>query len=201
MKTTVVVATGNQHKLKEIGKIFEDFSVEIKSMKDVDLEGLEIIEDGSTFEENALIKARTVMEKTGSLTIADDSGLEVDAIDNQPGIYSARFSGKGATDQKNNEKLLKLLENVPSQERTGRFVCAMAAVYPDGREVVVRGECDGFIGTESKGKNGFGYDPLFIVPSYGLTFAELEQEEKNRISHRARALEKLKLVLKNDMEE
>lgn len=201
MKKTIVVATGNQHKLVEIGKIFQGFDVEIKSMKDVGLGQLEIIEDGTTFEENALIKARVVMKKTGYLTIADDSGLEVDALNNQPGIYSARFSGEGATDEKNNEKLLALMEQIPEKERTGRFVCAMAAVYPNGKEVVVRGECHGLIGTEPKGSNGFGYDPLFFVPSLGLTFAELSQEEKNKISHRAKALEKLMTALSKDVEE
>ncbi len=201
MKKTIVVATGNQHKLVEIGKIFQGFDVEIKSMKDVGLGQLEIIEDGTTFEENALIKARVVMKKTGYLTIADDSGLEVDALNNQPGIYSARFSGEGATDEKNNEKLLALMEQIQEKERTGRFVCAMAAVYPNGKEVVVRGECHGLIGTEPKGSNGFGYDPLFFVPSLGLTFAELSQEEKNKISHRAKALEKLMTALSKDVEE
>ncbi|GAB6086426.1 XTP/dITP diphosphatase [Alkaliphilus crotonatoxidans] len=201
MKKTIVVATGNQHKLVEIGKIFQGFDVEIKSMKDVGLGQLEIIEDGTTFEENALIKARVVMKKTGYLTIADDSGLEVDALNNQPGIYSARFSGEGATDEKNNEKLLALMAQIPEKERTGRFVCAMAAVYPNGKEVVVRGECLGLIGTEPKGSNGFGYDPLFFVPSLGLTFAELSQEEKNKISHRAKALEKLMTALSKDVEE
>lgn len=201
MEKTIVVATGNQHKLVEIGKIFQGFDVEIKSMKDVGLGQLEIIEDGTTFEENALIKARVVMKRTGFLTIADDSGLEVDALNNQPGIYSARFSGEGATDEKNNEKLLALMAQIQEKERTGRFVCAMAAAYPNGKEVVVRGECHGLIGTEPKGSNGFGYDPLFFVPSLGLTFAELSQEEKNKISHRAKALEKLMTALSKDVEE
>lgn len=201
MKMTVVVATGNQHKLDEIGKILEDFEIQVKSMKDVNLAGLEIIEDGSSFEENALIKARMVMEKTGFITIADDSGLEVDALGNQPGIYSARFAGENATDEMNNQKLLGLLADVPLDKRTGRFVCAMAAVFPDHHEIVLRGECEGIIGTNEKGEAGFGYDPLFIVPEYGLTFAELGLEVKNKISHRAKALEKLKQALRNLMGE
>ncbi|MBM7615168.1 XTP/dITP diphosphohydrolase [Alkaliphilus hydrothermalis] len=194
-KNIAVVATGNKHKLEEIGKILEDFFLQIKSMKDVDLEGLHIVEDGKTFEENALIKARTVMEKTGMFTIADDSGLEVDYIDKQPGIYSARFAGEGATDEMNNKKLLGLLEGVPQEKRSGRFVCAMAAVFPDGDEIVLRGECEGKIGFEEKGKSGFGYDPLFIVPQYDKTFAELGPEIKNQMSHRGRALKKLKEAL------
>ncbi|WP_026478876.1 XTP/dITP diphosphatase [Alkaliphilus transvaalensis] len=196
MNTSVaIVATGNQKKLKEIAKILEDFSLEIKSMKDFGLEGLEIIEDGDTFEENAIIKARTVMEKTGQLAIADDSGLEVDYINKAPGIYSARFSGEGATDEKNNEKLLGLLEGVDLKERTGRFVCAMAAVFPNGETIVLRGECEGLIGFQLSGENGFGYDPLFIVPEYQKTFGELDSEIKNKISHRGKALEKLKVAL------
>lgn len=200
MGMTVVVATGNQHKLEEISKIFEGTGVELKSMKDVGLGGMEIIEDGNTFEANALIKARAVMEKTGCLSLADDSGLEVDAIGLQPGIYSARFAGEGANDQRNNEKLLKLLENVPMEDRTGRFVCAMAAVFPDGREFIVRGTCEGMIATAPRGESGFGYDPLFIVPQYGKTFAQLGPEIKNKISHRAMALEKMKLLLQEAME-
>lgn len=203
MKTTeeikkihqAVISTGNKHKLEEIGAILEDFNLEVLSMKDVNLEGLEIIEDGNTFEENALIKAKAVMERTGKLTLADDSGLQVDVLDNQPGIYSARFSGENATDEKNNAKLLKMLEEVPFEKRTARFVCAMAAVFPNGDTIVLRGECPGVIGFEAKGKSGFGYDPLFIVEEYNQTFAELGEEIKNKISHRARALEKLKKEL------
>lgn len=190
-----VISTGNKHKLEEIGAILEDFNLEVLSMKDVDLDGLEIIEDGNTFEENALIKAKAVMERTGRLTLADDSGLEVDILDNQPGIYSARFSGENATDEKNNAKLLKMLEEVPFEKRTARFVCAMAAIFPNGDTIVLRGECPGLIGFEAKGESGFGYDPLFIVQEYNQTFAELGEAIKNKISHRARALEKLKKEL------
>lgn len=196
MKNNIaVIATGNKHKLQEIGAILKNFSLEIKSMKDVNLEGLNIVEDGNTFEENALIKARKVMEKTGYMAIADDSGLEVDVLDNQPGIFSARFAGEDATDEENNIKLLKLLEGVPYEKRTGRFVCAIAAVFPDGEAIVLRGEKPGIIGFEPKGKGGFGYDPLFIVPEYNLTFAEIDAGLKNKISHRAIALHKLKEAL------
>lgn len=195
-----VIATGNKHKLEEIGAILKDFNLEVLSMKDVGLEGLEIIEDGNTFEENALIKAKTVMEKTGRLALADDSGLEVDILNNQPGIYSARFAGEKATDEENNNKLLKLLSGVPLEDRKARFVCAIAAVFPNGESIVLRGECPGKIGFEPKGTAGFGYDPLFIVEGSDKTFAELGEEKKNRISHRARALEKLKRELEARLE-
>lgn len=192
----VVIATENKHKLKEMGAILKDFNLEILSIKDVGLEGLEVTEDGSTFEENALIKARAVMKKTGKLAIADDSGLEVDMLNNRPGIYSARFAGENATDDENNKKLLKLLEGVPLHSRTARFVCSIAAVFPDEENIVLRGECPGIIAFEPRGRNGFGYDPLFIVAEYDRTFAELGEEGKNKISHRAVALGKLKEKLK-----
>lgn len=191
-----VIATGNKHKLEEIGAILKEFNLKVLSMKDVDLEGLEIIEDGSTFKENSLIKAKAVMEKTGKLTIADDSGLEVDVLDNRPGIFSARFAGENATDKENNNKLLRLLKDIPLEERRARFVCAMAAVFPNGESLVLRGECHGVIGFEPKGEGGFGYDPLFVVKDYNQTFAELGEEKKNKISHRAIALDKLKRELK-----
>lgn len=195
-----VIATGNKHKLDEIGAILKDFQLQVLSMKDVGLEGLEIIEDGNTFEENALIKAKTVMEKTGKLALADDSGLEVDVLNNQPGIYSARFAGEKATDQENNNKLLTLLKDVPLEKRTARFVCALAAVFPNGDTIVLRGECPGIVGFEPNGTAGFGYDPLFIVEKYNKTFAEIGEEKKNKISHRAIALEKLKEELKGRLE-
>lgn len=188
----VVIATENEHKLKEIGDILKDFNLEILSIKDVGLERLEIVEDGATFEENALIKAKAIMERTGELTIADDSGLEVDILDNQPGIYSARFAGENATDDENNKKLLELLEGIPLYKRTARFVCSIAVVFPNGDTVVLRGECPGTIGLEPKGKDGFGYDSLFITGRYNKTFAEIGEEKKNKISHRAAALKKLK---------
>ncbi|KAB3529614.1 XTP/dITP diphosphatase [Alkaliphilus pronyensis] len=194
-KQVAVIATGNLHKLDEIKKILTDFPLEIKSMKDVELDNLEIVEDGKTFEENALIKARIVMEKTGCLTIADDSGLEVDSLNNQPGIYSARFAGEHGNDNKNNQKLLEMMKDIPKENRSARFVCAMAVVFPNKEELVLRGECEGYIGLQAKGSNGFGYDPLFIVPQFNLTFAELGEEKKNEISHRAVALQKLKQLL------
>lgn len=191
MKRTVI-ASKNKHKLEEIKAILKDFPLEIKAMDEVGLDDLEVVEDGETFEENSMKKAVEVMQASGSIAIADDSGLEVEAIDNQPGVYSARFSGEDATDKKNNEKLLDMLKEIPLEKRQGKFVSVISVAFPDGRKISVRGECPGIIGFEEKGENGFGYDPLFIVPEYNKTFAELQPDEKNRISHRARALEKLK---------
>lgn len=188
----VVIATNNAHKLEEIGSILQDFDYKIHSLKDVDLDGIEIVEDGKTFEHNALIKARTIAKKTKLITIADDSGLEVDAIGKKPGIYSARFAGDNATDEQNRQKLVKSLNNISASKRTARFVSAIAVVFPDGKEFVVRGICEGSIGFEEKGENGFGYDSLFIVNGYNKTFAEMPSTIKNSISHRANALKLMK---------
>lgn len=188
----IVISTGNAHKLEEIGAILKDLDYNIHSLKDVNLDNLDIEENGKTFEHNALIKARTVAKLTNMITIADDSGLEVDAIGKKPGIYSSRYAGENATDEENREKLLKALKNTPISHRTGRFVCCIAVVFPDGKEFVVRGTCEGTIAFEEKGKNGFGYDSLFIVDNYNKTFAELPATVKNAISHRAKALELMK---------
>jgi non-canonical purine NTP pyrophosphatase (RdgB/HAM1 family) len=188
----VVIATNNAHKLEEIGAILEDFDYTIYSLKDVDLGGIEIVEDGKTFEHNALIKARTIAKMTKMIAISDDSGLEVDAIGKKPGVYSARFAGENATDEENRQKLIKSLSNIHASQRTARFVSAIAVVFPDGKEFVVRGTCEGTIGFEEKGKNGFGYDSLFIVNGYNKTFAEMPATIKNSISHRANALKLMK---------
>ena len=188
----IVISTGNAHKLEEIGAILKDLNYNIHSLKDVNLADLEIEENGKTFEHNALIKARTVAKLTNMITIADDSGLEVDAIGKKPGIYSSRYAGENATDAENREKLLKALKNTPASHRGGRFVCCIAVVFPDGKEFVVRGTCEGTIGFEEKGGNVFGYDSLFIVDNYNKTFAELPPSIKNAISHRAKALELMK---------
>ena len=188
----IVISTGNAHKLEEIGAILKDLDYNIHSLKDVNLDNLEIEENGKTFEHNALIKARTVAKLTNMITIADDSGLEVDAIGKKPGIYSSRYAGENATDAQNREKLLKALKNTPASHRTGRCVCCIAVVFPDGKEFVVRGTCEGSIAFEEKGNNGFGYDSLFIVDNYNKTFAELPASIKNAISHRAKALELMK---------
>ena len=192
----VVIATNNAHKLEEIGSILEDFDYNIYSLNDVDLGGVEIVEDGKTFEHNALIKARTIAKMTNMIAISDDSGLEVDAIGKKPGIYSARYAGENATDEDNRQKLIKALQNVPMSQRTARFVSAIAVVFPDGKEFVVRGTCEGKIGFEEKGNNGFGYDPLFIVDGYNKTFGEIPSAIKNTISHRANALKLMKTEFK-----
>jgi ribonuclease PH/non-canonical purine NTP pyrophosphatase (RdgB/HAM1 family) len=192
----VVIATNNLHKLEEISAILKDFDYNIHSLKDVNLDNITIVEDGETFEENALIKARTIAKHTNMITISDDSGLEVDAISKKPGVYSARFAGENATDEENREKLLKMMKNVPMSKRSARFVSVVAVVFPDGKEFVVRGTCEGSIGFEEKGKNGFGYDSLFIVDEYNKTFAEIPSSIKNNISHRANSLKLMKQEFK-----
>ena len=194
-KQEMVIASSNSHKIEEIGSILADFGIELLSLKDVGLEGLEIEETGSTFEENAIIKAKEVMKLTGKAAIADDSGLMVDVLGGRPGVYSARFSGEGATDEKNNEKLLGLLKGYDLDSRTAKFVSAIAVVYPDSRQYIAKGICKGLIGFEGKGDMGFGYDPLFTPDSLDKTFAELTKEEKNKISHRAKSLEEMKKIL------
>lgn len=193
----MILASKNKHKLKEIDEILKSFDIQLISMDEAGLESLEIVEDGETFEENSMKKAVVVMEKTNAITIADDSGLEVDYLDGRPGVYSARFAGENATDKDNNKKLLKMLDGVSYENRSGRFVSVISVGFPDGRRISVRGECEGVIGLEEKGSEGFGYDPLFIVPQYNKTFAQLGSDIKNEISHRAKALEKFRVELEN----
>jgi len=190
----IVLATGNQGKVRELKDILSDLDVEILSLQDFPEIG-EIIEDGATFEENAVKKAKAVCEATGLTAVADDSGLEVDYLDGAPGIYSARFAGESKNDLDNNLKLLSMLEDVPDEKRTARFRCVIAISTPCGELYTAEGACDGVIGREMKGNKGFGYDPLFYLPEYGQTFAELPPEIKNKISHRGRALAKAKAVL------
>jgi len=193
----IVLATRNEGKLREIKDLLEGLDIKIISLMDIK-EIPAISEDGSSFQENALIKAEAVASFTKMVTIADDSGLEVDALNGKPGIYSARFAGEDTSDEKNNIELLRRLEGVPMSERGATFKCAIAIVKPGGKKKIIEGECSGIIQFEEKGKFGFGYDPLFFVPEYGKTFAELSPEIKNRISHRAKAMEKLKGILKNE---
>ncbi|SDY51492.1 XTP/dITP diphosphatase [Tindallia californiensis] len=200
-KAKAVIATGNPHKLLEIKKMLEDFPIEVVSMKEVGLENMEIEETGASFEENALIKAMVVCEETNTIALADDSGLEVDALDGRPGIHSARYAGEGATDRTNKEKLLNELQGVPIEKRSGRFVCAIAVAFPNEEVLVTRGEVEGYIDFEETGENGFGYDPMFYVPEYQKTFGQLEPEIKNRISHRSKALENLKKMLTEHFKE
>jgi len=196
-KKKVIVATKNRGKLEEIAQLLSGLPYEVFSMTDAGVDG-DIAENGSTFAENALIKARTVWNVTGETVMADDSGLEVDHLNGAPGILSARYAGENAKDEDKYRKLLKELSGVPADQRSARFVCAIALILPDGREIVVRGTCEGYILEEMRGKNGFGYDPLFYVPALNKTFAELTEEEKMKISHRGRALEELEKVLEND---
>ncbi len=191
MKRKIVFATGNAGKMREIREILADMDLEVVSMAEIGAD-IEIEENGATFEENAAIKARAVGKVCGEIVLADDSGLEVDHLNREPGIYSARYMGEDTPYSIKNANIIQRLEGVPREERTARFVCAIAAVFPDGEEVVTHGEIEGWIDYEEKGSNGFGYDPIFSVPEFGRTTAELSDEEKNSVSHRGRALRKMK---------
>ena len=193
----IIFATGNEGKMKEIRMILADLPVEVISMKEAGLD-VDIVEDGTTFEENALIKARAICKLAGEMVLADDSGLEIDYLNKEPGIYSARYMGEDTSYRIKNQNLIDRLEGVPDEKRTARFVCAIAAVFPDGREFVVRGTVEGRIGYEEKGENGFGYDPIFYLPERGMTTAQLPPEEKNSISHRGNALRKMKEILEKE---
>ena len=196
----IIFATGNTGKMREIRSILEDLRVPVLSMKEAGIQ-VDIEENGTSFEENALIKARAVAaaeEAKGSVVLADDSGLEIDALNGEPGIYSARYLGEDTPYDMKNRELISRLEGVPENRRTARFVCAIAAVLADGREFTVRGVIEGRIGYEQRGQGGFGYDPIFYVPEYGKTTAEMAPEEKNLISHRGRALMLMKEVLKDN---
>ena len=159
---------------------------------------IDIVEDGKTFEENALIKAKAVCGACGEIVLSDDSGLEVDYLNKEPGIYSARYMGEDTSYHIKNASLIERLSGVPDEKRTARFVCAVAVVFPDGREMVLRRTMEGRIAYEEKGENGFGYDPIFFLPEYGCTSAELSPEEKNRISHRGKALRAIREFLINE---
>ena len=191
----IIFATGNQDKMREIREILADMDVEVVSMKEAGIHA-DIVENGSTFEENAVIKAKTICELTGEITLADDSGLEIDYLNKEPGICSARYMGEDTSYDIKNQALLDRLDGVPDEKRTARFVCAIAAAMPDGCCEVVRGTMEGIIGHKIAGENGFGYDPIFYLPEYGCTSAELSSEEKNKISHRGKALRAIKDELK-----
>lgn len=184
----IIFATGNANKMKEIRMILSDMGMEILSMKEAGVD-VDIVEDGTTFEENAMIKAKAIAKLLpDDIVLADDSGLEIDYLNKEPGIYSARYMGEDTSYHIKNANLIQRLEGVPDEKRTARFVCAIAAAFPDGRRKTVRAAMEGRIGYEEKGENGFGYDPIFYLPEYGCTSAELSMEEKNRISHRGKAL-------------
>lgn len=187
----VIFATGNQGKMKEIREILGDLDIELLSLKDAGIQA-DIVEDGKTFEENAQIKAKTICDLTGEIVLADDSGLEIDYLNKEPGIYSARYMGEDTSYRIKNANLIERLNGVPDEKRTARFVCAIAAAFPDGTMKTVRATMEGRIGYEEKGENGFGYDPIFYLPEYGCTSAELSMEEKNKISHRGKALRLIK---------
>ena len=193
----MIFATGNENKMVEIRESLGDLPLEILSMKQAGIRA-DIEENGTSFEENALIKAREVCRLAGEMVLADDSGLEIDYLNGEPGIYSARYMGENTSYRVKNKNLMERLEGVPNEKRTARFVCAIAAVFPDGKELVVRGTVEGIIGYEERGENGFGYDPIFYLPERGLTTAELPPEEKNSISHRGNALRKMKELLEKE---
>ena len=190
----IVFATTNEGKVKEIKEILKDFPIEVVSMKEMGITA-DIEENGTTFEENSLIKARALAKLTGLPALADDSGLEVDYLNGEPGIYSARYLGRDTDYDYKNNYIIDKLSGAKGEERSARFVCVISLVLPDGREFVERGVVEGLIGYEQKGENGFGYDPIFYLHEYGKTSAELPPEEKNRISHRGKALTAMKKLI------
>jgi XTP/dITP diphosphohydrolase len=199
MAKRIVFATGNAGKMKEVRMILKDLGIPVVSMKEAGID-IDITEDGKTFAENAEIKARAVYEQCQDIVLADDSGLEIDYLNKEPGIYSARYMGEDTSYDIKNQALIDRLEGVPDEKRTARFVCAIAAALPDGSTEVVRGTMEGRIGYEITGENGFGYDPIFYLPQFGCSSAELEPEKKNELSHRGEGLRKMRKVLEEKLE-
>lgn len=191
MEKRIIFATGNAGKMKEIRMILADLGIPVVSMKEAGITA-DIEENGTSFEENAIIKAKTIMEMTGELVMADDSGLEIDYLDGAPGIYSARFMGEDTSYDIKNRALIAKLDGVPDEKRTARFACSIACALPDGRILTSYGAMEGLIGYEIKGENGFGYDPIFYLPEYGCSSAEISPEQKNELSHRGKALRSMK---------
>ena len=200
MERKIIFATGNQDKMKEIQRILEDLGSVVSSMKEAGID-VDIVEDGTTFEENAMIKAEAIAKLTDAIVLADDSGLEIDYLNKEPGIYSARYAGTDTSYEIKNNLLLQRLEGVPDEKRTARFVCAIAAVFPDGSKETVRGTIEGRIGYEIAGEHGFGYDPIFYLPEYGCTTAELDPEKKNELSHRGKALRLMRGIIEQKMQQ
>lgn len=198
MEHKIVFATSNEGKMREIREILKDLGCEVLSLKEASVQ-VEIVEDGDTFEANAVIKAKTVWEKTGGIVLADDSGLEIDALNGEPGVYSARYMGEKTSYEIKNWNLIHRLDDVPEEKRTARFVAAIAAVLPDGRVVTTRGTMEGVIAHEPAGAGGFGYDPILMLKEYGKTSAELTMEQKNAISHRGKGLRAMKEVLAKEI--
>lgn len=191
----MIFATGNEGKLREIRMILGDLGAEILSLKEAGIQA-DVEENGTTFEENAVIKATEIMKLTGQIVLADDSGLEVDALNKEPGIYSARYMGHDTSYHIKNQNIIDRLEGKTGEERSARFVCAIAAAFPDGRVITSRATMEGQIGYEEKGTNGFGYDPIFYLPDHHCYSGELPLEEKNRLSHRGKALRMMKEELR-----
>ncbi len=198
MDNIIILATNNKSKVKEISEMMSGSDITFVSLADAGI-NVEVEETGTTFEENALLKAREICKLSGKPTISDDSGLEIDALDGAPGIYSSRFMGEDTSYDIKNNALIEKLENVADPDRTARFRCCMALVLPDGREFVTEGAMEGIIAREPKGINGFGYDPILFIPEYSRTSAELSSEEKNNISHRGEALRKMIEVIKKEL--
>lgn len=194
----IIFATGNENKLREIRQITENMGIEIVSMKDAGYY-TEVEETGTTFEENAYLKASAIAKKCNLPTLADDSGLEIDYLNKEPGIYSSRFMGEDTPHSVKNAELLRRMEGVPDEKRTARFVCAICLVRPDGSSETVKATMEGRVAYKSAGKNGFGYDPIFFLPERGCTSAELSPEEKNKISHRGKALRMMRDILEKEI--
>ncbi|AFM43201.1 non-canonical purine NTP pyrophosphatase, rdgB/HAM1 family [Desulfosporosinus acidiphilus SJ4] len=192
----IILATQNEGKVRELRDLIADEEIEVVSLRDLP-ESEEVEENGETFAENAAIKARAAVQRTGLIALADDSGLEVDALKGAPGVFSARFAGEPKDDERNNEKLLELLETIPEDKRTARFRCALVIAAPNGEEYLTEGRVEGKILRQPRGTDGFGYDPLFLVPELGRTLAELTLTEKNNLSHRAQAFRKAIPILKD----
>lgn len=195
---TIIFATKNKGKIKEINAILADMDVNVISMEEAGIT-IDVVEDGTTFEENSMKKAVQIMEVSGKITLADDSGLEIDYMDKAPGVYSARFMGEDTPYAERFKAIFEKLDGVPEEKRTARFVSCIAAAFPDGRRLTSYDTVEGIIGYEVKGENGFGYDPIFYVPEQGKYMAELSPEEKNAISHRGKALRKMKEMLKKEL--
>ncbi len=191
----VVLASNNKGKLKEIKTLLNQFKIQVLSPADIGI-NIDVKEDGLTYEENAIKKASAIMSISNKNTIADDSGLEIDFLNGEPGIYSARYGGKDISDTDRNIMILNQLKDIPFEKRSARFICAIAVLFTDGDKIVVRGECEGFIAFKPEGNNGFGYDPIFYLPEYNLTMGQLDGSIKNKISHRAKALSLLEESLK-----
>ena len=191
MKRKIVFATGNAGKMREIREILADMDLEVVSMAEIGAD-IEIEENGATFEENAVIKARAVGKVCGEIVLADDSGLEVDYLNKEPGIYSARYMGEDTSYEIKNQNIIDRLKGVPKEKRSARFVCAIAAAFANGEDCVVQGTIEGYIGWEPAGENGFGYDPIFYVDQYNCSTAQLSMEIKNQLSHRGKALRAMK---------